>query len=86
MRTAVADNLIVAITLGLIAVAVWLTCSARRAIKTAESHHDRIVREAHERANLARDLDDMELVRSLAAGCEQLRDAIHNEQQEGEQA
>lgn len=66
-----------------LAVSLLAGCWQIRRAGREEPTRERIVREAHERAELARDLDDMELVWSLAAGCERLRDAIHNEQQKG---
>lgn len=56
------------------------------------SERDRIVREAHARAELARKTDDIELARAAAvsdaawdAGLERLWDAIRDEQQKGKQ-
>lgn len=57
-----------------------------------ESDRDRIVREAHERARAAAQLDDLELAYSLPAydrawdaGVERLWNAVRDEQQKGEQ-
>ncbi|MFE7972965.1 hypothetical protein [Streptomyces shenzhenensis] len=68
---------------------IW---QVRRAART-ESTRDRIVREAHERAEAAREADALELLYSLpaydrvwAAGRDRLWDAIHDDQQkEGDQ-
>lgn len=43
-----------------------------------ESTRDRLIREAHERATDAADQDDA----AIAAGCDRLRDAIHDHRKE----
>lgn len=92
MSTGVADNLIVAITLGLIATAVWLTCRAYRVVKTAERDDVgpdtlRLLREAD--AHLDEYvLADPELCArfdpKILAGLDRLRRELHNDQHEGD--
>lgn len=63
-------------------------------LRRAARHTNRILREIHERAETARQVDDLELLYSLPAyepadpeldaGCDRLWDEVRREQQKGE--
>jgi hypothetical protein len=86
MSTLSAALTVVAVLAFSLPAAYW---QIRRAM-AEESTRDRIVREAHERAETARLLDGLELAWSLPAytspdldaGCDRLRQAIRDQQQE----
>lgn len=70
-----------------LAAAHWLVCRLRRAAAT----RDRLIRETHERADAAREIDPLELAYSLPAydpawdaGRERLWDAVRDNQHKGE--
>ena len=67
-----------------LAVSLLAGCWQIRRAGREEPTRDRIVREAHERSRAAAEVDELELIWSLAARCEGLRDAIHNEQTKGD--
>jgi hypothetical protein len=88
VTTAIAILAIPAV-LGFSAVGTWIVLYWAL---SGPSERDRIVREAHARAELARKADGIELARAAAvsdaawdAGLERMWDAIRDEQQKGKQ-